>query len=380
MSIRHHRDSSGYKPARAYPNLVMQVGGRPAPGVQEEGRKIAIAYNVLAPASDAWWRADHHLHRASLRGRLATAYARGAVWLLGKLSRSDIRDPAFDWEKGRKAVHTVEGPIARLADGVRRDGASMAPVPSEWFLPKSAAADEADGPCVLYVHGGSYCLDRTRLHDALASHVALQSGLPVLAVDYRLAPEHPFPAGLEDVLATWRWLLERRAPSRIAFLGDSAGAGLALASLLRLRDAGADMPAAFVGLCPWADLTFSGASIIDNADTDAFMSDIEIISGFAELYLQGTSAFDPCASPALTELHGMPDMLVHAGSHDMLADDARRIVSSVRRNGGRARLELWTHMPHVWQRLGDMVPESRQSLEAIGSFLAARLIEMETAA
>ena len=131
---------------------------------------------------------------------------------------------------------------------------------------------------------------------------------------------------------------------------------------------------------PWADLTFSGASIIDNADTDAFMSDIEIISGFAELYLQGTSAFDPCASPALTELHGMPDMLVHAGSHDMLADDARRIVSSVRRNGGRARLELWTHMPHVWQRLGDMVPESRQSLEAIGSFLAARLIEMETAA
>lgn len=342
---------------------------------------MGITAEAVLPASRAWWEAGDQFHRASLRGRLATAYARAAIWTLGRLSRSDIRDPAFDWEKGRRAVSTVERPVARLAAGVRREMAGNAPVPAEWFVPGAGEVPtEAEGPCVLYVHGGSYCLDRTRLHDALASHVASNSGLPVLAVDYRLAPEHPYPAGLEDVLASWDWLRQFRAAEEVAFLGDSAGAGLALAALLRLRDAEAPLPAAYVALCPWADLTFSGASIIDNADTDAFMSDIEIISGFAELYLQGTSAYESCASPALAELGGLPDTLIHAGSHDMLADDARRIAASMRRGGGRVRLELWTHMPHVWQRLGDLVPESRQSLRAIGAFLHSRLVLEERAA
>ena len=310
------------------------------------------------------------MHRTSRRGRLATVLTRCAIAALRRRTPVDVRSPTLDWAAARRMIAASDRRFARLARGVRREIADTAPVPAEWFVPPGSRTDDPETAGVLYVHGGSFCLDRTALHDALASHLARATGLPVLAVDYRLAPEHPYPAAIDDVLTTWRWLRSGRPADRLAILGDSAGAGLALSALLRLRDEGADRPAAFVGLCPWADLTFSGASIIDNADTDVFMSDIELVSAFTELYLQGTPA--ATASPALADLHGLPDTLVHAGSHDMLADDARRIVDGVRRGGGRARLELWTHLPHVWQRLGNLVPEARQSIEGVGSFLSAR--------
>lgn len=341
---------------------------------------MGALYAAVRPGSPAFWSAGDVEHRTSLRGRLAVLYARLAVHLLAAASRSDIRAPDFDWSRARRLVGRVDGWLAPPLPPLRREAHESGPVPGEWFLAEGGSVEDAGDATVLYVHGGSFCLDRTRLHDALAAHVAESSGVRVLALDYRLAPEHPFPTGLDDVDRTLEWLCERSGATRVGLLADSAGAALAVAALLRRRSRGAPMPAALVALCPWADLTFSGASIIDNADTDAFMSDIEMISAFAELYLQGAPADAAEASPALADLHGLPDTLIHAGSHDMLVDDARRMAASLRRGGVRVRLDLWPYLPHVWQRMGRRVPEAWLSLEGIGEFLRERLVHTREAA
>ena len=327
-------------------------------------------YNAAVLNSPDWWAEETGDFPMTWRGHLGMLYVRTFVNLLRLVPSGDLRAPEYDWPRFRRRVEKVERLISHMPREVLREESRIDSLSGDWFIPeKDMQADRT----LLYVHGGSFVLPRGCLHDGLAGDLARVARARVLALDYRLAPEHPFPAAVEDVVGAYHALLGTGVdPGSLALVGDSAGGGLALAALLRLRDEGAPLPAAFVAIAPWADLTLSGDSLIANADSDPFMSDIEYISVFAELYLQGAAADHPLASPALANLDGLCDTLVHAGSADMLLDDARRIVDGIRRAGGRARLDVWRNMPHVWQRM-NFIPEAECSLESLGQFLRARV-------
>jgi acetyl esterase/lipase len=324
-------------------------------------------YDIGDIGSAPWWTASPKEQPDDWQGKLAVGYVRAVIAMLRLMPRQDLRAPGYDWARFRAFMRRVEGVAARLPREIVRQAAPHFPVAAEWFGPRDSADQ---GRVILYVHGGSYVLERTPLHDVLAAELALAARARVLAVDYALAPEHPCPAAIDDIIACYRRLIASGvAAPHIAFVGDSAGGGLALAALLKLRDAGDRLPAAFVAMSPWADLSFSGASVIYNRKVDPFMSDVEFVTIAAELYRQAKPADDPLISPALADLHGLPPTLVHVGSTDLFLDDARRIVSGIKAAGGKARLDIWRNMPHVWQRLAAFVPAAGASLAAIGQFL-----------
>ncbi|WP_262696457.1 alpha/beta hydrolase [Kordiimonas aquimaris] len=335
----------------------------------------SISYSEVAISNADWWTEATKPHPASLIGKAAVGYIKLIVWAM-KLLRKTNADDEIDWKKARHFIARSEGMISIFLRTPKSTPVEGCPVPSNWFTPDNIYPGVHTLPkrIVLYVHGGSYCFDRTKLHNKLAANLATHADARVLAVDYGLAPENPFPDAIEDVVKSYSWLLtEGYAPKDIAIVGDSAGAGLALAALIAIRDQNIPIPAAYVALCPWADLTFSGASIIENAKADPFMSNLEFVSMFANAYRQGIKADHPLVSPALTDLSGLPNTLVHAGGSDMLLDDARSIVSNVRKAGGRARLDVWEEMPHVWQKLSNLIPESKTSLVMIGHFIRSSI-------
>jgi len=331
-----------------------------------------IAYSTATIGNADWWAETPPPRPASFIGRAAIGYIKLIIWVMKFLRRSDTEDTEIDWKKARRFLARSESMISVFLRTPQNTPVDGCPVPSFWFMPENAHPAERSGltRTILYVHGGSYCFERTKLHDKLAANLADHAKARVLAIDYGLAPENPFPDAIEDTVKSYRWLLaEGYAAKDIAVFGDSAGAGIALAALIALRDQDIPMPAVYVALCPWADLTFSGASIIENAQSDPFMSNLEFVSMFADAYRQGIRADHPLVSPALTDLSGLPKTLVHAGGSDMLLDDARSIVSNIRKSGGQARLDVWEQMPHVWQKLSNLIPESKNSLVMIGHFI-----------
>jgi len=225
---------------------------------------------------------------------------------------------------------------------------------------------------VLYLHGGSYVLGSIATHRALAARLAAACGARALLVDYRLAPEHPFPAALDDAIGAYRWLLARGTdPRRIVLAGDSAGGGLAAATLVALRDAGDPLPAAAVLLCPWVDLEGTGPSLATNAAADP-MVDRDGLLRAAAAYLGGVDPRTPLAAPLHADLAGLPPMLIQVGKSEALLDDAVRFAARARAAGVDARLEQWDEMVHVWQAFAPLVPEAGAALVQIGAFVRAQ--------
>jgi acetyl esterase/lipase len=195
----------------------------------------------------------------------------------------------------------------------------------------------------------------------------------VLNVGYRLAPEHPHPAAVEDAVAAVRFAYAAGlAPSRVAVGGDSAGGGLALATLLGLRDERAPLPAAGVCISPWTDLSGSGDSLRANAELDP-MVDEDDLRLMASAYLAGRDARAPLASPLFADLRGLPPLLVQVGTAEVLLDDATRLAERARDAGVDVQLEVWEDMIHVWHAFADVLPEGAQAVEGIADFLEKRL-------
>ena len=252
-------------------------------------------------------------------------------------------------------------------DGVEQTPTVASGVPGAWFTPKAARADRA----ILYLHGGGYVMGSVATHRSLIGRIANASGVPGLALDYRLAPEQPFPAAVEDVCAAYRGLLARGiAPSAIAIAGDSAGGGLALGSLVALRDAGDPLPAAAVCLSPLADLELSGGSAA--AEIDDPLVDRAGTLMMADAYLQGADPRDPRASPVHADFEGLPPLLIEVGTREILLDDAIRVARSARAAGVAVTLEQGEGLTHVWQ-LHPHLPESRESVDRIARFLRTHL-------
>jgi monoterpene epsilon-lactone hydrolase len=242
-------------------------------------------------------------------------------------------------------------------------------VPAHWL-----AAPGADtGRVLLFLHGGGFEFGSVRSDGELAARLGRASGMRVLFPEYRLAPEHPFPAAIDDVLAVWRWLRTGQAlgARSIAVAGDSAGGGLAVALLVATRDAREPMPAAAVLMSPTVDLTSSGASMTERADQDP-ISTPAMLRQFAADYLAGADPKTPLASPLFAQLAGLPPLLVQVGTADLLLSDSERLAAAAAAAGVDVTLEIGEGLPHVYQlMLG--TPEAAEATERIGKFLRARV-------
>jgi len=242
-------------------------------------------------------------------------------------------------------------------------------VPAHWVAAPGADA----GRVLLFLHGGGYELGSLRSDGELAARLGRASGMRVLFPEYRLAPEHPFPAAIDDVLATWRWLRTDQdlSATSLAVAGDSAGGGLAVALLVATRDAGEAMPPAAALMSPTVDLTSSGASMTERADQDP-ISTPAMLRQFASDYLAGADPKNPLASPLFASLSGLPPLLVQVGTADLLLSDSERLATAATEAGVDVTLEIGEGLPHVYQlMLG--TPEAAEATGQTGTFLRGRV-------
>jgi acetyl esterase/lipase len=223
---------------------------------------------------------------------------------------------------------------------------------------------------VLYLHGGGYCTGSASSVRGLAGHLALAGSARVVALDYRLAPEHPFPAGRDDALAAYRWLLDGGTdPARLAIGGDSAGGGLTVSTLVALRDAGTPLPAAGFGISPWLDLRLGNESLLSLAERDPIVTP-RLLERFTDYYIHGSSPNDPGVSPAVAELAGLPRLLIQVGEDECLLDDATAFGARATEAGVPTTLEVWPDMVHVWHLLAPRLEQANQAIARIGQWLA----------
>lgn len=225
---------------------------------------------------------------------------------------------------------------------------------------------------ILYFHGGGFCLGSLRSHKGMAATFAKAADAEGVLLDYRLAPEHPYPAALDDCVEAYRRLLdEGRNPNGIVLAGDSAGGALALGVCLRAREAGMALPLAVVMISPWTDLTLSGQSMTTRAEADPTLVKARL-DDFARMYLAGADPRDPMASPALADLSGLPVMLVQVGGDEILLSDAEDLVAKARAAGVDATVEIWPGMFHVWHRFYAQAEEANDALSELGAWLKRR--------
>ena len=258
----------------------------------------------------------------------------------------------------------MNGPTLPPPRGARAAHGAVGGIVGEWMT--------ADGvPTVatlLYLHGGGYFACTPQTHRAVTSWFAL-AGFRTFAPDYRLAPEHPFPAGLEDAIAAYRGLLQDHSPRQLVVAGDSAGGGLSTALLLSLRDRGIPLPAAAVLFSPFVDLAATGESARTNSARCAMFTG-DAFGRAAQFYVGEGDRRAPLASPLYADLHDLPPLLIHVGADETLLDDSRRLAERAQRAGVKVELKVWPAVPHVWQLFHRWIPEGRGSLREAGMFLA----------
>ena len=266
----------------------------------------------------------------------------------------------------------MEGMTAAMPapEGLQATPVDAGGVPAEWVTVEGARTDRA----LLYLHGGGYAIGSINTHRALAARLSRDLGAKVLIIDYRLAPEHPHPAAVEDAVRAYRFLrAEGFGAASIAVAGDSAGGGLTVATLLALREAGDDLPAAGAGLSPWFDLAGTGESNTTKVDEDPIVN-MEGLLRMAGWYLGDRKASDvPTASPLYSDPSGLPPLLLQVGEAEILRDDSTRFAEKARAAGVAVELEVWPEMVHVWHAFGDLVPESDQAVKKIAQFLSQHL-------
>jgi acetyl esterase/lipase len=257
----------------------------------------------------------------------------------------------------------------QVKDDTKREKASANGVPGEWI----SNGGSTDAITIYYLHGGGYSLGSVNTHATMISQIARASKARAFAIDYRLAPEHPFPAALDDALAGYRWLLAQGIdPKSIVIGGDSAGGGLTAATLVVLRDARDPLPGAAVLLSPWTDLAGTGESQKTRADKDPMIPAMEGVSPVAEWYAGDRPAADPLVSPLYADLSGLPPMLIHVGDHEVLLNDSTRFAEKAKAAGVDVTLKVWDEMIHVFQFF-PMLPEGQQAIAEIGDWVRSRV-------
>ena len=267
-------------------------------------------------------------------------------------------------EKMREAMEAMTT-VLPPPDGTELEAVEASGVPCEW----TSTPGTDPGRVLLYLHGGGYVIGSIATHRGLVSRLASATGSRALSVGYRLAPEHPFPAAVDDATAAYRWLVSSGVePSRIVIAGDSAGGGLTLATLLALRDAGDRLPGAGVCISPWVDLEGLGESMTGKADVDPMVKRDGLME-MAGMYLGSADPKTPLAAPLHGDLTGLPPLLIQVGTRETLLDDSTRFADKASRAGVNVTLEPWDEMIHVWHAFAPLLPESQQAIDRIGEYV-----------
>lgn len=242
---------------------------------------------------------------------------------------------------------------------------------SEWIRP----ADVRQGRAILYLHGGGYTMGSCNTHRSLAAWISAASQVSTLLIDYRLAPENPYPAALDDTINAFHYLLDQGIePAKIIIAGDSAGGGLAIAATLLLRDKKEKLPGGIICISPWADLTMSGETMVTCSKTDPFITrETSILH--ANRYIGKHDPKSPLISPIFADLSGFPPMIIQVGEYEVLQSDAVRLSENASRTGVDVSLEIWDGMWHVWHMLVGRMPESRRAIDKLGAFVRKCLEE-----
>jgi acetyl esterase/lipase len=285
----------------------------------------------------------------------------------------------------RETAHAAEGPGPTVAEqrastaafsettavptGVAFREGDAGGIPVLWLEPAGTGPE----PVILYLHGGGYVVCSPQTHGRMTGHIARATGCRAASVDYRLAPEHPHPAAVTDAVAAYRGLLDAGvSPARIAVAGDSAGGGLTVATLVKLRDDGLPQPAAAVAISPWIDLEGTGDSVTFNADKDLMVDPVGQ-KVMAEHFLAGQDPRDPLASPLHADLGGIAPLYVQVGGHERLLSDATRLATNAAAAGVDVRLDVFPEMQHVFQLWAGNMPEADEAIARIGDYLRPRL-------
>jgi monoterpene epsilon-lactone hydrolase len=319
---------------------------------------------------------DYAARNVSARVRRGIRGARRPRWTVQVETMVDLLRANIDRLRGRsvnelRAVATGSLLPSNAMKAVRVEPCDAGGVPAEWVSPLEGETSRH----FLYLHGGGYIVGSPRSHRDLLARIALKSRARVLGVDYRLAPEHPFPAAIEDAVSAYRFLLDSGVdPKRVIVGGDSAGGGLAVATLLTLRDARLPLPAGAVLLSPWLDLEGAGQSVVSNAPFDWI--DEDYMRRCARDYLGAVSPREPRASPVHADLAQLPPMLLQVGGAEILLDDARSFAARAHEAGVELTLEVWDDMFHAFHLFAALVPEGRRAIRAIAAFVEQRVPEL----
>ena len=248
---------------------------------------------------------------------------------------------------------------------IKREPVTANGVKSEWV----SAPDADPGRAILYLHGGGYVIGSINTHRSLAARLSRAAKARVLVIDYRLAPEHPHPAAVDDSAAACRWMLAQGLkPSRIAVAGDSAGGGLTAATLVAIRDAKLPLPAAGALVSPWVDLEAIGESMTTKDSVDPMVRRAGLLD-MAKAYLAGQNPRTPLAAPLYADLAGLPPLLIQVGTSETLLDDAARLAERAKKAGVNVTYEPWQNMIHVWHLFASRLDEGQQAIEKIGAFV-----------
>lgn len=281
------------------------------------------------------------------------------------LLRMIFKSRLLTLEENRAQSANTNRLMGRIPAGIEVQKIAIEAIPAAWIRPAHAAQDKV----ILHLHGGGYVLGGIASHQMMCALMAQTLKANVILPEYRLAPEHPFPAALEDTLKVYRWLLDQgHRPENIVLSGDSAGGGLSLATALSLRDAGEPLPAAVVCLSPWADLTHSGQSHRTQAAADVVLT-TDTLKAWALCYTDASNLSNPLVSPVFADLHGFPPLLIQVGSHEVLLDDSLALANHAKTAGVHVTLRVWEGLWHVWPALAELIPESRSAFEEMDTFI-----------
>lgn len=285
-------------------------------------------------------------------------------WYLGLFDAETI-----DVVSTRKRLDFFAGMIpTAFGVSVRKD--SIAGLYGEWLTPDGAPDDKL----LLYWHGGAYVMGSCKSHRPCVSHIAREAGVRALLPEYRLAPEHPFPAAVEDSVKVYRELLvQGYEPANIAVAGDSAGGGLTAAMLLSLRDAGDPLPGAVGLLSPWLDLSGQGESMTTRVGQDPWFNP-EDLPHVRRHYCKEEELSNPLVSPVFADVSGLPPTLIQVGDDELLLSDSERFAENMRASGAQVEIDVWPGMWHVWQMFIGLMPESRQAVVKLGEFIGKAIV------
>ena len=280
-------------------------------------------------------------------------------------SRESPENPTLEdsRERWRQLARAIGGDTAASVLRVDADG-----VPAELV----SSGEASSGRAILYLHGGGYVIGSPATHRELARRLSVAADADVLSIDYRLAPENPFPAAVEDAVSAYRWLVGQGCdPAGVAIAGDSAGGGLTVATLVSLRDQGLPLPACGVCLSPWVDMEGIGDSMTSRAALDP-MVQREGLVAMAETSLGGADSRTPLAAPLYADLHGLPPLLIQVGTSETLYDDATRLSTRAEAAGVETCFESWDEMIHVWHLFAPMLDDGQRAIERIGEFVRGK--------